>query len=100
MRKTLNWIKDRFNNPEIIITENGISDRAGNVDDMMRVYYYKHNINSMLKGTLGREKIINAVFNVLTNCITRSEAIKDGVRVTGYAAWSLIDNFEWGNGFT
>nr|CAH0099626.1 unnamed protein product [Daphnia galeata] len=76
MRKTLNWIKDRFNDPEIIITENGISDRSGNVDDMMRVYYYKHNINSMLK------------------------AIKDGVRVTGYAAWSLIDNFEWGNGFT
>ena len=50
MRKTLNWIKERFNDPEIIITENGISDRAGNVDDMMRVYYYKHNINSMLKG--------------------------------------------------
>ncbi|KZS05925.1 putative Lactase-phlorizin hydrolase [Daphnia magna] len=76
MRKTLQWIKDRFNDPEIIITENGISDRAGNLDDMMRVYYYKHNINSMLK------------------------AIKDGVRVTGYAAWSLMDNFEWGNGFT
>ncbi len=56
MRNTLTWIKDRFNNPEIIITENGISDRAGNVDDMMRVYYYKHNINSMLKGTLGPEQ--------------------------------------------
>ncbi|EFX80212.1 hypothetical protein DAPPUDRAFT_318914 [Daphnia pulex] len=49
MRNTLNWIKDMFNNPEIIITEN---------------------------------------------------AIKNGVRVTGYAVWSLIDNFEWGNGFT
>lgn len=50
MRKTLQWIKDRFNDPEIIITENGISDRAGNLDDMMRVYYYKHNINNVLKG--------------------------------------------------
>ncbi len=52
MRKTLQWIKDRFNDPEIIITENGLSDRAGNVDDMLRVYYYKHNINSMLKGNI------------------------------------------------
>ena len=98
MRKTLNWIKNRFNDPEIIITENGISDRAGNVDDMMRVYYYKHNINSMLKGTFQKKSMLR--LNVLTNCIIRSEAIKDGVRVTGYAAWSLIDNFEWGNGFT
>ena len=52
MRKTLQWIHDRFSNPEIIITENGISDRAGNIDDMARVYYYKHNINSMLKGKI------------------------------------------------
>lgn len=50
IRKTLNWIKNRYDNPEIIITENGISDRAGNVDDAMRVYYYRHYINNVLKG--------------------------------------------------
>lgn len=37
MRKLLNWLKDRFNNPEIIVTENGFSDNAGNLDDMQRV---------------------------------------------------------------
>ena len=52
MRKTLQWIRDRFNNPDIIITENGYSDNSGNLDDMMRVYYYKHNINNVLKGSL------------------------------------------------
>ena len=52
MRNTLKWIRDRFNDPEIIITENGFSDNAGNLDDLMRVYYYKHNINNVLKGRI------------------------------------------------
>ena len=31
-----------------LITENGISDRAGNLDDFHRVFYYKHYINNVL----------------------------------------------------
>ncbi|KAK7891226.1 hypothetical protein WMY93_023189 [Mugilogobius chulae] len=40
------------------------------------IYYYKDYINEMLK------------------------AIKDGVNVKGYTAWSLLDKFEWDEGFT
>ena len=52
MRYLLQWIKDRFNNPKILITENGIGDNAGNLDDLTRVYYYKHYINNVLRGQL------------------------------------------------
>jgi lactase-phlorizin hydrolase len=50
LRNLLGWLRDKFNNPEMIITENGYSDTAGNLDDMLRIYYYKHYINNVLKG--------------------------------------------------
>lgn len=50
-RKILNFIKEEYGNPPIIITENGISDR-GQVDlnDSQRSYYYEKYLNQVLKG--------------------------------------------------
>jgi beta-glucosidase/6-phospho-beta-glucosidase/beta-galactosidase len=39
IRRMLNWIKERYNNPDVIITENGMSDRSGFLDDSMRIYF-------------------------------------------------------------
>ena len=50
LRKLLNYLKDTYNNPPIIITENGYSDKEGYLDDAMRVFYYKYYINNVLKG--------------------------------------------------
>ena len=47
-RRLLKWLS-QYNKP-IIVTENGFSDFLGNLDDLQRVYYYKHYINQMLKG--------------------------------------------------
>ena len=51
IRKLVNWAAARYGeNLPIYITENGYSDKIGNLDDMHREYYYKHYINQLLKG--------------------------------------------------
>ncbi|XP_070577051.1 cytosolic beta-glucosidase-like [Ptychodera flava] len=78
LRKLLGWIKKEYNDPDIYITENGFSGREPeNLEDVGRVRYYLSYIDEVLK------------------------AIKiDGVKVRGYTAWSLMDNFEWAAGYS
>ncbi|XP_060595948.1 lactase/phlorizin hydrolase-like [Ruditapes philippinarum] len=77
IRRMLNWIKDQYGDVPIYITENGISDKNGSLNDQHRIYFYKNYINNVLK------------------------AIKlDGCNVKGYTAWSLMDNFEWARGYS
>ena len=66
---------------EIIITENGCSygdspDHNRKIKDTKRIDYYKSHINQVLK------------------------AVEAGVPCTGYFAWSLMDNFEWAQGYS
>lgn len=39
-RKVLNWIKNRYNNPKILVTENGFADK-GDLHDLGRINYYQ-----------------------------------------------------------
>ncbi|GJQ82458.1 hypothetical protein Trydic_g11869 [Trypoxylus dichotomus] len=77
MRKLLKWIKERYNNPEILVTENGLGTAADDLDDCDRTNYY------------------NSYLHVLLNAI-----YEDGSNLIGYTAWSLMDNFEWDLGYT
>lgn len=78
LRRMLAWIGRTYGNPEIYVTENGFADYyTSGVNDTPRANYYRDYINEMLK------------------------AIHyDGVRVTVYTAWSLMDNYEWARGYT
>ncbi|RZC40245.1 Glyco hydro 1 domain containing protein, partial [Asbolus verrucosus] len=76
IRKITNWIKNTYN-VEIIITESGISDEGGILDDQARINYYREYLSNILE----------AIYD-------------DGVNITGYTAWSLMDNFEWFQGYT
>ncbi|XP_022104358.1 cytosolic beta-glucosidase-like isoform X2 [Acanthaster planci] len=76
LRRLLVWIKDRYGDMPIYITENGMSQSEMNTNDELRVKYFQSYINEMLKAHL-----------------------IDGVNVKGYFAWSLMDNFEWAEGY-
>lgn len=77
--RLLHWIKDRYNNPPVVITENGCAYndelKSGKVNDEARIRFYKGYLKAV------------------------SEAIEGGCNVAGYFAWSLMDNFEWAQGY-
>jgi beta-glucosidase len=72
-------LKNDYGNPLVYVTENGAAFEdnltAKGVDDQDRIRYF--------------EKYIRAVY----------EAREQGANVQGYFVWSLLDNFEWAEGY-
>jgi len=76
-------LKNQYNNPEIIITENGAG--YGETDEKLE----NGKVNDALR-TAYIQKHINAVH----------EAIQKGVKIKGYYVWSMFDNLEWIMGYS
>ena len=79
-RESLLDIHRRYRLP-IYVLENGTASNDcigadASVEDPTRIAYLKSYIDAM------------------------EQAIKDGADVRGYFVWSLLDNFEWGSGYT
>jgi beta-glucosidase len=78
---TLTWIRDRYKNPPVYITENGSAfydppiAENGILDDPLRVDYQKKHLRAV------------------------ADAIVQGCDIRGYMAWSFMDNLEWSLGF-
>ncbi|MGJ8690871.1 MAG: GH1 family beta-glucosidase [Thalassotalea sp.] len=77
--KLLTDLHSRYALPPIYITENGaaMADEIVNeqVKDQNRIDYYQAHLNAV------------------------NDAINQGVVIHGYFAWSLMDNFEWAEGY-
>ena len=76
------WFRDRYGDIPLYITENGAAfydpPQAGpdGIDDPLRCDYLRTHISAI------------------------GDAIRQGVDVRGYMAWSLLDNLEWSLGFS
>ncbi|KAM3612887.1 uncharacterized protein V6R79_016390 [Siganus canaliculatus] len=78
LRRMLGWIKLEYGDLRVLVAEGGwFSEASVGTEDTVTIYLMKRFINQVL------------------------QAIKfDGVQVLGYSAWSLLDGFEWNNGFS
>ncbi|XP_012573291.1 beta-glucosidase 46-like [Cicer arietinum] len=83
MEKTVTYVKDRYNNTPMFITENGYAQQddpnftlEDQLHDFTRIKYMSNHLEAL------------------------STAIRKGADVRGYFAWSLLDNFEWIYGYT
>ncbi|KAL1327798.1 hypothetical protein AAHE18_13G328600 [Arachis hypogaea] len=83
MRTLMNYIRQKYGNPTVYITENGMDD--GNSPF------------TSIKDALKDEKRIGYHSGYLSNL---QAAIKDGCNVKGYFVWSLLDNWEWAAGYS
>ncbi|URE31841.1 beta-glucosidase [Musa troglodytarum] len=84
IRRLMNYIKQKYGNPVVIITENGMDDF--------------NNPFISIKDALKDDKRIRYHNDYLSNL---SASIRqDGCNVQGYFAWSLLDNWEWAAGYT
>jgi len=79
---TLVWMKERYGDLPIYITENGAAfydppvAEDGVLEDPLRVSYFKSHLRAA------------------------HAALARGVDLRGYFAWSLLDNFEWSLGYS
>ncbi|KAH9632642.1 hypothetical protein HF086_008469, partial [Spodoptera exigua] len=75
LREQIHWLNTTYDVKEIVITENGVPTLEDGLVDIVRLDYYKEYLEQVLL------------------------AINDGINVTGYTAWTLMDNFEWLGGY-
>ncbi|KAH6671586.1 beta-glucosidase A [Plectosphaerella plurivora] len=82
-RNLINWLSKRYGYPEIYVTENGTSILKES----------DKSVDEILDDTL-RTEYFDTYVKALAAAVT-----EDGCKVKGYMAWSLLDNFEWAEGY-
>jgi beta-glucosidase/6-phospho-beta-glucosidase/beta-galactosidase len=121
LRHLLKWLSDRYGAPEIIITENGVSAPGQHPLAPAQPVCHSYqgcpvqlltnwplcspcSIWPAGEDSKAPKDVICDQFRLqyFQQYIGNATAAvqQDGVRLTGYFAWSLLDNFEWADGYT
>ncbi|RDX60333.1 Beta-glucosidase 47, partial [Mucuna pruriens] len=105
MEKMVTYIKHRYNNIPMFVTENGLGTREYSnpateeiINDVERVEYLRGYLDSLAEAIskqLNRKLHRDHPFWLLQFCMYRK-----GADVRGYFVWSLLDNFEWTDGLS
>jgi beta-glucosidase len=74
-------LRKDYDNPTLYITENGVAFE-----------------DTMIRGD--RIQDDDRVAFLRDHLISAYRAVKDGIRLKGYFAWTIIDNFEWAEGYS
>ncbi|MBA0839642.1 hypothetical protein Goarm_005348, partial [Gossypium armourianum] len=83
MEKIITYVKERYNNIPMFITENGFCENDKS--------------DSLTEETVND---VNRVEYISGYLVALGAALRKGADVRGYFLWSLLDNFEWTLGFT
>lgn len=77
--EVLTRLREEYGNPRVLITENGCSDRFSEgpamIEDQFRVDYLRRHLEAV------------------------KSAMEAGADIGGYFHWTLIDNWEWAEGY-
>ena len=82
LTRVLLWVTERYGHLPVYITENGAAfydaphTIDGRIEDPLRLEYYRQHLRAA------------------------HDAMKQGVNLRGYYAWSLLDNYEWAHGYS
>ncbi|XWS15598.1 hypothetical protein CRYUN_Cryun34aG0014600 [Craigia yunnanensis] len=80
MDNIVTYLKERYNNIPMFITENGFGEKDGPI---------KESLNDV-----NRVEYISGYLDAV------AAALRKGADLRGYFVWSLLDNFEWTSGYT
>ncbi|XP_051135488.1 beta-glucosidase 18-like [Andrographis paniculata] len=101
MEDIIRYLRERYNNKPMYITENGYATPVDELDyrhDVKRIHFHQSHLEYLARAMRYDRFLQKHTECRVISCMER--ICRDGADVRGYFIWSLLDNFEWDSGYT